>query len=199
MPAVAMTAAETGHLVLGTLHTNSAAQSIDRMVDVFPPHQQQQIRIQLASVLQGIVAQRLIPMVGGGRIAAAEILTAQLVKRPLDIHELLGHLGLAEHRHKFPGQLSGGQQQRCAIARALVKGSDVLLADEPTGALDRHTSQQMLEVLDEVHRRYGATLIMVTHNEAITAMADQVVELSDGRVVRDELNPHPVPAKDLDW
>ncbi len=125
--------------------------------------------------------------------------TAQLVKRPLDIHELLGHLGLAEHRHKFPGQLSGGQQQRCAIARALVKGSDVLLADEPTGALDRHTSQQMLEVLDEVHRRYGATLIMVTHNEAITAMADQVVELSDGRVVRDELNPHPVPAKDLDW
>lgn len=125
--------------------------------------------------------------------------TAQLVRRPLDIDELLGHLGLAEHRHKFPAQLSGGQQQRCAIARALVKGSDVLLADEPTGALDRHTSQQMLEVLDDVHRRYGATLVMVTHNEAITAMADQVVELRDGRVVRDEVNPHPVPARDLDW
>ena len=125
--------------------------------------------------------------------------TAQLVKRPLDIDELLGHLGLADHRHKFPAQLSGGQQQRTAIARALVKGSDVLLADEPTGALDRHTSQQMLEVLDDVHRRYGATLVMVTHNEAITAMADQVVELRDGEVVRDELNAHPVPAGGLDW
>ena len=125
--------------------------------------------------------------------------TAQLVKRPLDIPELLGHLGLTDHRHKFPGQLSGGQQQRTAIARALVKGSDVLLADEPTGALDRHTSQQMLEVLDEVHRHYGATLVMVTHNEAITGMADQVIELSDGRVVRDEANPHPLPAGSLDW
>ena len=125
--------------------------------------------------------------------------TAQLVRRPLDIDELLEHLGLTQHRHKFPAQLSGGQQQRCAIARALVKGSDLLLADEPTGALDRHTSQQMLEVLDDVHRRYGATLVMVTHNEAITALADQVIELRDGRIVRDRLNPHPLAARDLDW
>ena len=124
---------------------------------------------------------------------------AQLVRRPLDIDELLHHLGMYEHRHKFPAQLSGGQQQRCAIARALVKGSDLLLCDEPTGALDRHTSQQMLEVLDEVHRRYRATLVMVTHNEAITAMADQVIELRDGRIVRDETNPHPRAAGDLDW
>lgn len=125
--------------------------------------------------------------------------TAQLVRRPLDIDDLLHHLGMYEHRHKFPAQLSGGQQQRCAIARALVKGSDLLLCDEPTGALDRHTSQQMLEVLDEVHRRYRATLVMVTHNEAITAMADQVIELRDGRIVRDETNPHPRAAGDLDW
>ena len=125
--------------------------------------------------------------------------TAQLVRRPLDIDELLQHLGMQEHRDKFPAQLSGGQQQRCAIARALVKGSDVLLADEPTGALDRHTSQQMLEVLDDVHRFYGTTLIMVTHNEAITGLADQVIELRDGRVVRDEANPHPRAARDLDW
>lgn len=125
--------------------------------------------------------------------------TAQLVRRPLDIDDLLVHLGMAEHQHKFPAQLSGGQQQRCAIARALVKGSDVLLCDEPTGALDRHTSQQMLQVLDDVHRRYGTTLIMVTHNEAITAMADQVIELRDGRIVRDEANAHPRAAGDLDW
>lgn len=125
--------------------------------------------------------------------------TAHLVRKPLDIDELLRHLGMFEHRDKFPAQLSGGQQQRCAIARALVKGSDLLLADEPTGALDRHTSQQMLEVLDDVHAFYGATLVMVTHNEAITALADQVVELRDGRVVRDELNPHPRAARDLDW
>ncbi|WOP18148.1 ABC transporter ATP-binding protein [Raineyella sp. LH-20] len=125
--------------------------------------------------------------------------TAQLVRRPLDLDDLLEHLGMAEHQHKFPAQLSGGQQQRCAIARALVKGSDLLLCDEPTGALDRHTSQQMLEVLEDVHRRYGATLIMVTHNEAITAIADQVIELQDGRVVRDEANPAPRPVADLDW
>lgn len=125
--------------------------------------------------------------------------TAQLVRRPLDLDELLDHLGMTEHQHKFPAQLSGGQQQRCAIARALVKGSDVLLADEPTGALDRHTSQQMLEVLDDVHRRYATTLVMVTHNEAITALADQVIELRDGRIVRDQHNPHPIPARDLDW
>lgn len=125
--------------------------------------------------------------------------TAQLVRRPLDIDELLDHLGMTEHQHKFPAQLSGGQQQRCAIARALVKGSDVLLADEPTGALDRHTSRQMLEVLDAVHRLYRTTLVMVTHNEAITAMADQVIELRDGRIVRDEANAHPLAAGDLDW
>ncbi|QGF24692.1 ABC transporter ATP-binding protein [Raineyella fluvialis] len=125
--------------------------------------------------------------------------TAQLVRRPLDIDDLLHHLGLDEHRHKFPAQLSGGQQQRCAIARALVKGSDLLLCDEPTGALDRHTSQQMLEVLEDVHRRYGTTLVMVTHNEAITALADQVIELRDGRIVRDEMNTHPRAAEELDW
>ncbi|WP_092608717.1 ABC transporter ATP-binding protein [Raineyella antarctica] len=125
--------------------------------------------------------------------------TAQLVRRPLDIDDLLRHLGMYEHRLKFPAQLSGGQQQRCAIARALVKGSDVLLCDEPTGALDRHTSQQMLELLDDVHRRYRATLVLVTHNEAITAMADQVIELRDGLIVRNETNPHPRAAGDLDW
>ncbi|WOQ18595.1 ABC transporter ATP-binding protein [Raineyella sp. W15-4] len=125
--------------------------------------------------------------------------TAQLVRRPLDIDELLRDLGMAEHRHKFPAQLSGGQQQRCAIARALVKGPDLLLCDEPTGALDRHTSLQMLEVLDDVHRRYRTTLVLVTHNEAITGLADQVIELQDGRVIRDEANPDPRPVADLHW
>jgi len=125
--------------------------------------------------------------------------TAQLVRQPLDIDDLLAHLGMAEHQHKFPAQLSGGQQQRCAIARALVNGSDLLLCDEPTGALDHHTSQQMLELLDDVHRRYRATLVIVTHNEAITPMADQVIELRDGRIARDRTNPHPRPVQDLTW
>lgn len=112
---------------------------------------------------------------------------------------LLTRLGLGERLGHRPSQLSGGQQQRVSIARALMNGGRILLADEPTGALDRHTSQQMLEVLDDVHRRYGATLVMVTHNEAITALADQVIELRDGRIVRDRLNPHPLAARDLDW
>lgn len=125
--------------------------------------------------------------------------TAQLAREPLDAEQLLADLGMAEHAGKFPSQLSGGQQQRCAIARALVKGSDLLLCDEPTGALDHHTSLQMLQVLEEVNSRYGTTLVVVTHNDAITAMADQVIELRDGRIARDEHNPHPVPAAEIIW
>ncbi len=124
-------------------------------------------------------------------------ITAHLVRHPLDIDDLLDLLGLADHRNKFPAQLSGGQQQRCAVARALVKGSDILLCDEPTGALDHHTSGQMLQVLDDVHRRFGATLILVTHNTDLTTIADQVIELADGRIVRNETNPRPRTVADL--
>ena len=118
---------------------------------------------------------------------------------PMDVDELLASLGLAEHRDKFPAQLSGGQQQRCAIARALVKRPDLLLCDEPTGALDYGSSRQMLGVLERVNHDLGSTVIMVTHNDAIAAMADQVVVLKDGRIVRETHNSRRVAAAELEW
>ena len=105
-----------------------------------------------------------------------------LTGSPLDLGELLDTLGLAGHQDKFPPQLSGGQQQRCAIARALIKNPKLLLCDEPTGALDSHTSREILELLEEVNRKYGTTILIVTHNNAIRQMVDQVVYLKDGQV-----------------
>ena len=100
---------------------------------------------------------------------------AYLSDRPLDIDELLHTLGLYEHRHKLPNQLSGGQQQRTSIGRAIVKNPDILLCDEPTGALDYHTSKEILKLIEDVNQKYGNTVIMVTHNDAIKNMADRVV------------------------
>ena len=105
---------------------------------------------------------------------------AYLSDSPLDIDELLHTLGLYEHRHKLPNQLSGGQQQRTSIGRAIVKNPDILLCDEPTGALDYHTSKEILKLIEDVNRKYGNTVIMVTHNDAIKNMADRVVKLRDG-------------------
>ena len=106
---------------------------------------------------------------------------AYLSKEPLDINELLKTLGLYEHRHKLPNQLSGGQQQRTAIGRAIVKNPDILLCDEPTGALDYHTSKEILNLIEEVNHKYGNTVIMVTHNTAILQMADHIIQLHDGK------------------
>ena len=106
---------------------------------------------------------------------------AYLSDRPLDIDELLHTLGLYEHRHKLPNQLSGGQQQRTSIGRALVKNPDILLCDEPTGALDYTTSKEILKLIGDVNQKYGNTVIMVTHNDAIKEMADTVVKLRDGK------------------
>ena len=107
---------------------------------------------------------------------------AYLSDRPLDIDELLHTLGLYEHRHKLPNQLSGGQQQRTSIGRAIVKNPDILLCDEPTGALDYHTSKEILKLIEDVNQKYGNTVIMVTHNDAIKNMADRVVKLRDGQI-----------------
>lgn len=107
---------------------------------------------------------------------------AYLSDSPLDIDELLHTLGLYEHRHKLPNQLSGGQQQRTSIGRAIVKNPDILLCDEPTGALDYHTSKEILKLIEDVNRKYGNTVIMVTHNDAIKNMADRVVKLRDGQI-----------------
>ncbi|MCR4731799.1 MAG: ABC transporter ATP-binding protein [Lachnospiraceae bacterium] len=124
---------------------------------------------------------------------------AYLSSQSLDIDDLLQTLGLYEHRHKLPNQLSGGQQQRVSIGRAIVKNPDILLCDEPTGALDYKTSKEILKLIEEVNHKYGNTVIMVTHNEAIRLMADHVIKLRDGVVRKNERNDHKVAAMDLDW
>ena len=121
-----------------------------------------------------------------------------LTGSPLDLGELLDTLGLAGHQDKCPPQLSGGQQQRCAIARALIKNPKLLLCDEPTGALDSHTSREILELLEEVNRKYGTTILIVTHNNAIRQMVDQVVYLKDGQVQKNYRNETKVPAAQLE-
>ena len=124
---------------------------------------------------------------------------AYLSDKPLDIDELLHTLGLWEHRKKLPSQLSGGQQQRCSIGRAIVKNQDILLCDEPTGALDYNTGKEILKLIETVNQHYGNTVIMVTHNDAIKDMADRVVTLRDGMIRKNYQNEHKIPAQDLEW
>ena len=124
---------------------------------------------------------------------------AYLSDHPLDVDELLHTLGLYEHQKKLPNQLSGGQQQRTAIGRAIVKNPDILLCDEPTGALDYHTSKEILKLIETVNQRYGNMIIMVTHNDAIKDMADRVVKLRDGMIRKNYRNEVKIPAIDLEW
>lgn len=124
---------------------------------------------------------------------------AYLSDNPLDIDDLLKTLGLYEHRHKLPNQLSGGQQQRTSIGRAIVKNPDILLCDEPTGALDYNTSKEILKLIEEVSHKYGTTVIMVTHNDAIKNMADRVVKLRDGQIRKTYINEEKISASELDW
>lgn len=124
---------------------------------------------------------------------------AYLSDNPLDVDDLLKTLGLYEHRHKLPNQLSGGQQQRTAIGRAIVKNPDILLCDEPTGALDYNTSKEILQLIEDVNKKYGNTIIMVTHNDAIKQMADRVVKLRDGMIRKNYLNETKFTAAELDW
>lgn len=124
---------------------------------------------------------------------------AYLSRRPLNVDELLHLLGLWDHRGKLPNQLSGGQQQRTSIGRAIVKNPDILLCDEPTGALDYKTSKEILKLIETVNQKYGNTVIMVTHNDAIRLMADRVVRLRDGAIRSNETNAVKVPAQDLEW
>ncbi|MGN8860406.1 ABC transporter ATP-binding protein [Dorea longicatena] len=124
---------------------------------------------------------------------------AYLSDHPLDVDELLHTLGLYEHQRKLPNQLSGGQQQRTAIGRAIVKNPDILLCDEPTGALDYHTSKEILKLIETVNQRYGNTIIMVTNNDAIKDMADRVVKLRDGMIRKNYRNEVKIPAINLEW
>ncbi len=124
---------------------------------------------------------------------------AYLSDNPLDVDEILDILGLADHRYKYPNQLSGGQQQRVSIGRAVVKNPDILMCDEPTGALDYKTSKEILALIENCNRKYGNTVVMVTHNEAIRRMADHVIRLRDGMVRQNERNIEKIPAAELEW
>ena len=124
---------------------------------------------------------------------------AYLSDNPLDVDDLMKTLGLYEHRNKLPNQLSGGQQQRTAIGRAIVKNPDILLCDEPTGALDYHTSKEILQLIEDVNKKYGNTVVIVTHNGEIGHMADRVVKLRDGVIRKNYMNEHKTPAMDLEW
>ena len=124
---------------------------------------------------------------------------AYLSDHPLDINDLLKTLGLYDHRNKLPNQLSGGQQQRTSIGRAIIKNPSILLCDEPTGALDYHTSKEILKLIEDVNQKYGNTVIMVTHNDAIKNMADRVIRLRDGQIRKNYVNETKIAAGDLDW
>ncbi len=124
---------------------------------------------------------------------------AEIAGEPMDTHELINSLGLEEHWNKLPSQISGGQQQRCAIGRALVKKPKLLLCDEPTGALDYKTSKDILRLIEKIVEEYGTTVIIATHNEEITRMAQRILRIKDGKVVLDIINDNVKKASELEW
>ena len=126
-------------------------------------------------------------------------LAGQICKNPMDPKTVLEEVGLKDRLGNFPAQLSGGEQQRVSIARALAKNPKMLLCDEPTGALDYHTSKEILQLIEDVNKKYGNTVVMVTHNGEIEHMADRVVKLRDGVIRKNYMNEHKIPAMDLEW
>ena len=126
-------------------------------------------------------------------------LAAQICREPLDARDVLVHVGLGDRLDNFPAQLSGGEQQRVAIARALAKNPKLLLCDEPTGALDYVTGKAILKLLQDTCRQEGMTVIVITHNAALTPMADQVIRIRNGRVASVERNDRPTPVEEIEW
>ena len=126
-------------------------------------------------------------------------LANQICKDPLDAEKVLEDVGLAERKKNFPSQLSGGEQQRVAIARALAKNPKLLLCDEPTGALDYQTGKAILQLLQDTGRRTGMTVVIITHNSALTAMADRVIKVKNGTVSSVKLNEHPQDIQEIEW
>lgn len=126
-------------------------------------------------------------------------LAAELSSNPLDPHKLLEQVGLGDRADHFPGKLSGGQQQRVAIARALCKNPDILLCDEPTGALDSQTGVQILKLLFDFNRNYKKTVVLITHNQSIAQIADRVFYFKDGNLERIEQNEHPLSPEEVNW
>ena len=126
-------------------------------------------------------------------------LAAQICREPLDAADVLRHVVLGERMHHLPGQLSGGEQQRVAIARALAKYPKLLLCDEPTGALDYVTGKQILKLLQDTCRLQGMTVVVITHNTALTPMADRVIHIKNGTVADIERNSNPTPVEEIEW
>ncbi|MEI3411844.1 MAG: ABC transporter ATP-binding protein [Blautia sp.] len=126
-------------------------------------------------------------------------LAAQICKNPMDARTVLEEVGLKDRLGNFPAQLSGGEQQRVSIARALAKNPKMLLCDEPTGALDYQTGKAILKLLQDMCRKKGMTVVVITHNSALTPMADRVIRIRNGKVAQMTLNDHPVPVEEIEW
>ena len=126
-------------------------------------------------------------------------LAAQVCRNSLDAGEMLTKVGLADRKNNFPAQLSGGEQQRVSIARAIAKNPKLLLCDEPTGALDYNTGKQILQLLQDTCREKGMTVIVITHNSALTPMADRVIKIRNGKVAGMKTNENPTPVEEIEW
>lgn len=126
-------------------------------------------------------------------------LATQLIKNPLDIEEILDEVGLNDRKNNFPSQLSGGEQQRVAIARAIAKNPKLLLCDEPTGALDYNTGKAVLSLLQKMCRQMHMTVVVITHNLALTPMGDKVIHMKNGQVEKMIINPEPTPVERIEW
>ena len=126
-------------------------------------------------------------------------IASQLSPKPLNSRKVMEVVGLRDRMNNFPAQLSGGEQQRVAIARALAKNPKLLLCDEPTGALDYNTGKSILKLLQDMSRQRGMTVIIITHNSALTAMADRVIQVKNGAVTDTAVNPSPVPVEEIEW
>lgn len=126
-------------------------------------------------------------------------LASEICREPLDAADTLRQVGLGDRMKNFPAQLSGGEQQRVAIARALAKNPKLLLCDEPTGALDYMTGKSVLQLLQDTCRNTGRTVLVITHNQALSAMADRIIRIKNGKAVSNEVNPHPVPVAEIEW
>lgn len=124
---------------------------------------------------------------------------SNISQSPLNTDEVLAAVGMKDKKHRFPRELSGGEQQRVSIARAIVKNPKLLLCDEPTGALDFQTSRSILQLLQQVNKKYGTTILMITHNAAIAAMANRVFKLRSGEIVEETINQTTVPAERIEW
>jgi putative ABC transport system ATP-binding protein len=127
------------------------------------------------------------------------MVSTEIAREPLDVDEVLELVGLGERKHHFPSQLSGGEQQRVAIARALAKNPELVLCDEPTGALDFETGKLVLRLLVDLNRNLGKTVLVITHNTAIAPIGDRVVHLRSGEIASIDVNPSPVPPEEVEW